>query len=67
MQAYFGNLIMPGTLGEPIGGIKGLLTLNFFVILLTSMQSFQGEMSGRQLGWGKQTDKQTNEQTDKQT
>jgi hypothetical protein len=31
------------------------------------MQSFQGEMSGRQLGWGKQTDKQTNEQTDKQT
>jgi hypothetical protein len=28
MQAYFGNPIMPGTLGEPIGRIKSLLTLN---------------------------------------
>jgi hypothetical protein len=31
------------------------------------MQSFQGEMSGRQLGWGKQTDRQTEERTNRQT
>jgi hypothetical protein len=28
MQAYFGNPVMPGTLGKPIEGIKGLLTFN---------------------------------------
>jgi hypothetical protein len=28
MHAYFGNPIIPGTLGNPTEGIKGLLTFN---------------------------------------
>ena len=30
MHAYFGNPIMPGTLGKPTGVIKGLLTYKFY-------------------------------------